>query len=90
MFIAAVQYRLKDGESGCYHDGFIAQDVEAALAGADLSALDFAGFIKSPVLDEEGNETGDYIYALRLEEFIPILWAHQQDLEQRMQALESR
>lgn len=86
MSIPAVQYRLIDGDSGRLHYGFISQDVEKALTEAELSTMDFAGFIKSPVLDEDGSETGDYIYALRLEEFIPILWAHQQDIEKRLQA----
>lgn len=88
MSIPPVQYRLIDGQSGRFHYGFLAQDVERALTKAELSDMDFAGLIKSPVLDDNGSETGDHIYALRLEEFIPILWAHQQDLERRMQALE--
>jgi len=86
MSIPAVQYRLIDGDSGRIHYGFIAQDVENALTEAEITTMDFAGFIKSPVVDEKGNETDDYIYALRLEEFIPILWAHQQDVERRLQA----
>lgn len=86
MSIPAVQYRLIYGESGRFHYGFLAQDVESALTESELTGLDFAGFIKSPVLDDDENETGDYIYALRLEEFIPILWAHQQDVERRLQA----
>jgi len=86
MSILAVQYRLIDGESGRFHYGFLAQDVESALTEAELTSMDFAGFIKSSALDEDGNETEDYIYALRLEEFIPILWAHQQDVERRLQA----
>lgn len=90
MSITPVEYRLIDGSSGRLHYGFIAQDVEEALSKAELSTLDFAGFVKSPILDDDGIETGDYVYALRLEEFIPILWAHQQDLERRMQALEAR
>jgi len=86
MSIPAVQYRLIDGDSGRIHYGFIAQDVENVLTETEITTMDFAGFVKSPTLDEAGNETGDYIYALRLEEFIPILWAHQQDVERRLQA----
>jgi len=89
MSIQAVQYRLIDGDSGRFHYGFLAQDVENALTKAELTSMDFAGFIKSPALDEDGKETSDYIYALRLEEFIPILWAHQQDIERRLRALEA-
>jgi len=89
MSIPAVQYRLIDGDSGRIHYGFIAQDVENALTETEITTMDFAGFVKSPVLDDDGAATDDHIYALRLEEFIPILWVKCQDFERRLQALEN-
>ncbi|WP_429930516.1 hypothetical protein [Agrobacterium vitis] len=48
------------------HWGFIAQQVEAALAEVGLTTNDFAGF----VYDQESDT-----YGLRTEQFIPIMWA---------------
>ncbi|WEO73766.1 tail fiber domain-containing protein [Agrobacterium vitis] len=48
------------------HWGFIAQQVEAALAEVGLTTNDFAGF----VYDSESDT-----YGLRTEQFIPIMWA---------------
>ncbi|WEO73089.1 tail fiber domain-containing protein [Agrobacterium vitis] len=48
------------------HWGFIAQQVETALAEVGLTTNDFAGF----VYDQESDT-----YALRTEQFIPIMWA---------------
>ena len=41
-----VSYRFKDGTSGRIHIGFIAQDVEAAMAEVGLSDMDLAGFCR--------------------------------------------
>ena len=73
-----VTYRFIDGASGRIHVGFIAQDVEDAMAQSGLSDLDFAGFCKDIALDTEGNPILDdcgnptYIYSLRYEEFIAL------------------
>ncbi|MUZ73329.1 hypothetical protein GOZ90_11615 [Agrobacterium vitis] len=53
------------------HWGFIAQQVEAALAEVGLTTNDFAGF----VYDQESDT-----YGLRTEQFIPIMWAALRDV----------
>lgn len=74
-------YRLKAGKSGRVHLGLVSQDVEQGLVNVGLSSLDFAGFIKSP------SESGD-LYALRYEEFTPLLIYEVQQLKARVAALE--
>ncbi len=61
-FLKPKRYKYDDGESDRFHTGFSAQDVEQALAAAELPSKDFAGFIK----DADGN------YFLRYEEFIAL------------------
>lgn len=86
-----VSYRLKDGQRGRTHLGLIAQDVEAALAACGLSDMDFAGFIKSPVKSEDGDEMElNCEYALRYGEFIPMCIARIQELTARVTELERR
>ncbi len=76
-------YILKDGQSGRIHWGLIAQEVEEVLNQLNLTTMDFAGIIKAPKteeieeIDNDGNSVikireieGDYVYALRYEEFI--------------------
>ena len=46
LLLTAVSYQFIDGDSGRTHIGFIAQDVEDAMAQCGLTALDFAGFCK--------------------------------------------
>jgi len=61
------------------HYGLIAQDIEALLSTIGKESKDFAGFIKSPLTDEDGNETGEYRYGLRYTEFIsPMIKAIQE------------
>ena len=85
--LVPVSFQFIDGDSGRTHIGFIAQDVESAMAQCGLTALDFAGFCKDvkikcilnengeeveePIFDENGNP--EYIYSLRYEEFISII-----------------
>ncbi len=91
-----VTYRFIDGTSGRVHAGFISQDVETAMAQAELSDLDFAGFCKDKALDVEGNPILDdcgnptYIYSLRYEEFIAINTAVIQHQQQMINALAER
>ena len=73
------RYKLNDGASGRYHVGFIAQEVEDAMAVAGVDSLEFGGFIRD--IDEE---TGEDIYFLRYEEFIAILVAKIKQLEERI------
>ena len=83
-------FRFKNGSSGRLHAGFVAQDVEAALAELGLTTMDFAGLIKSPRKDGEGKETGTYDYGLRYTEFIPINTWEIQKLKTRVTELEKR
>ena len=91
-----VTYRFIDGTSGRIHVGFISQDIEAAMAQAGLSDLEFAGFCKDQALDSEGNpvldDCGDptYIYSLRYEEFIAINTAVIQRQQAKINNLEKR
>lgn len=75
-------YKLAGGTSGRVHLGLISQDVEKELSEAGLSSLKFAGFIKSTT------EDGD-LYALRYEEFIPLLIYEVQSLKKRVAELEA-
>lgn len=82
-------FKMIDGQSGRTHAGFVAQDVEAIMTECELTDMEFAGLIKSPVyakkiLDKDGNETPDYDttseiidynYGLRYDEFVPLLFA---------------
>lgn len=60
------------------HVGFISQDVEKAMEEIGMSSMDFAGFCKDRLLDDEGNPLLDnegneqYYYSLRYSEFIAI------------------
>jgi hypothetical protein len=61
------------------HYGLIAQEIDSLLSAIGKEATDFAGFIKSPLTDEDGNETGEYRYGLRYTEFIsPMIKAIQE------------
>ena len=75
-----VTYKFVDGHRT--HIGFIAQDIETALAECGISTEDFAGFIKAPRHD------GGYDYALRYGEFIALQQYQIQKLEARIKALE--
>ena len=65
------------------HYGIISQEIETLLSDLGKTSMDFAGFIKSPVTDEDGNETGEYRYGLRYTEFIsPMIKAIQEQQTQ--------
>gem|GEM_PF-2559221 len=81
-----VQYNFIDGQRP--HYGLIAQEVEQAMK--DCGIDDFAGFIKSPVLDDGGNDTGEVVYGLRYSEFIALLINVSQNHEERIASLETR
>lgn len=83
-------YKLINGNSGRTHIGLISQDVEIALFDCGLTSLDFAGFIKSPLLDNNGEETGKYNYSLRYGEFVGLCIDQIQKLKSRISKLESQ
>lgn len=76
--ITPLRYKLIDGQSGRYHVGFVAQEVEAAMAAAGVDSIEFGGFVKDK--DDHGND----IYMLRYGEFIAILWAKIRALEAKI------
>ena len=75
-----VRFKYNEGTSGRYHVGFIAQDVEAALAAAGLTTQDFAGYVD---IDHTG-ELG-----LQYTEFVAVLLHKIKRLEQRVNALQA-
>lgn len=83
-------FLFNDGTSGRKHMGFGAQDVEQNLVDNGLTSMDFAGFIKSQRTDDFGQVyEGEYDYALRYTEFIPILVDQVQKLKKRVAELEA-
>lgn len=67
------QYKLKNGQSGRYHTGFIAQDVEDALEYSGLTNKDFAGLTILPVQEVNPKDgIDDEVYRLRYGEFISL------------------
>ena len=80
-YLNPCSYTIKADNDGVKHTGYIAQEVEEALEVAGLTAKDFGGFVYH---EEEDN------YALRYEEFIPILHAAINALTTRIQELEDR
>lgn len=75
------RYKLNDGTSDRYHVGFVAQEVEAAMTAAGVDSQEFGGFVK-----DTDEETGEDIYFLRYEEFIAILVAKINALENKIDA----
>lgn len=84
-----VSYLLNSGVSGRRHSGMIAQDVEMAMEECGLTGMDFAGFVKAPRKNDEGQTVEEeYDYSLRYEEFIPICIEQIQKLKRRVSELE--
>lgn len=82
-------FKMIDGTSGRTHTGFISQDIEDALAPCGLTSIDFATFIKSPKVDEDGKVVeGEYVYGLRYDELIALMVAQIQSLKKRVADLE--
>ena len=99
-----VSYKLKSGFDDAenhdrLHYGFIAQEVEQAMAECDISAMEFGGLCKdkevvlAKTLNEDGTEsvaskeTGADIYSLRYQEFIALNTAAIQALKREVTAL---
>ena len=57
-----VAFKMKNGKSGRYHMGFVAQQVEQALLDNGLTTQDFAGFIKMQYTPDEDDVEGNAIY----------------------------
>lgn len=84
-------FRFNNGTSGRIHCGLGAQDVEKALSNSGISTNEFAGFVKSTKKDEYGKIIdGEYNYAIRYGELIPINIWQIQSLKRRVDALEKK
>ena len=68
--------------SGRTHTGFIAQQVLESMNASGISTEDFAAFVD---LNKDGQE-----YALRYEEFIPLLLMYIKSLDNELQALKGQ
>lgn len=90
MALKPVRYKLIDGTSGRYHNGMTSQGVKAAMDSVGLTDMDFAGYIASPILDDDGNPSGDYNYGLRYEEFVAPLIATVQEQQKQIEAQDKR
>ena len=74
------------------HYGLIAQEVEQVLENNNIDSIDFAPFIKSPVLDGDGingEPTGEHRYGMRYAEYVGILIKAVQELSAKVEALEN-
>lgn len=74
-FFMALQpafYKFNDGTSGRFHTGFVAQEVEEALAKANLTSQDFAGLVIDT--HENPKKKGEQVeeYGLRYTEFVSL------------------
>lgn len=78
--LTPVRFKYNDGQSGRFHVGFIAQDVEKALAAAGLTTKDFGGFVD---LDGDGKTLG-----LAYDEFVGLLFQKIRKMEKRITELE--
>ena len=80
--VRPVAYRYNDGTSGRYHTGFIANEIETALSSAGISTQEFAGFVMTEILREDGDM--EAVRCLRYEEFIAVLWNEVQKLKRAL------
>lgn len=102
-----VSYKLKSGFDDAenhdrLHYGFIAQEVEQAMAECDISAMEFGGLCKdkevvlAKTLNEDGTEnvvsqqTGADVYSLRYQEFIALNTAAIQALKAEIAKLKNQ
>ena len=53
-----------------------------------LTSTDFAPLIKSPVLDSDGNATGNHNYGMRYTELVGVLIKSIQELSAKVKTLE--
>ena len=83
------RFKYNEGQSGRYHIGMIAQDVEQSLYDNGIDSTEFSGWCKAPVRDEEHNIVG-YTYGLRYDAIIPLNTMMIQELIKRVDALETK
>lgn len=83
------RFKYNDGRSGRYHLGMIAQDMEQSLADNGIDSMDFSGWCKMPIRNENREITG-YTYGIRYGTLIPLNTMMIQELVKRLDALEKR
>lgn len=83
------RFKYNEGQSGRYHIGMIAQDMEKSLADNGIAPSEFSGWCKMPIRDENHNITG-YTYGIRYDSLIPLNTLMIQELVKRVEALEKR
>lgn len=83
------RFKYNEGQSGRYHIGMIAQDMEQSLADNGIAASEFSGWCKMPIRDENHNITG-YTYGIRYDSLIPLNTLMIQELVKRVENLEKR
>ena len=83
------RFKYNEGQSGRYHIGMIAQDVEQSLYDNGIDSTEFSGWCKASVRDEEHNIVG-YTYGLRYDAIIPLNTMMIQELVKRLDALETK
>ena len=79
-----VSYKLKDGESGRIHTGFIAQELKESLSAVGLTTNELAAYCEWT--DEKGNVT----CGIRYEELIALTVLEIKKLKERIKELESK
>ena len=97
-----VQYKLKGGSHDRLHYGFIAQEVEQAMAAAGISDMEFGGFCKDrkirvvqqysesgKLLSETVEQLDGYEYSLRYGEFIALNTAAIQAMKKEISELKA-
>ena len=95
-------FKMKNGNSGRYHLGFKAQQIEKAITDSGLTTQDFAGFIKSPyepdlddsdncaVYEDAGINPGDDEYGLIYTEFVALNTYHIKRLQKENEDLKAK
>ena len=83
------RFKYNEGQSGRYHIGMIAQDMEKSLADNGIAPSEFSGWCKMPIRDENHNIKG-YTYGIRYDSLIPLNTLMIQELVKRVEALEKR
>ena len=83
------RFKYNEGQSGRYHIGMIAQDVEQSLYDNGIDSTEFSGWCKAPLRDEEHNIVG-YTYGLRYDAIIPLNTMMIQELVKRIDAIETK
>ena len=83
------RFKYNEGQSGRYHLGMIAQDMEQSLADNGLDPMDFSGWCKMPIRNEKREITG-YTYGIRYGTLIPLNTMMIQELVKRLDAIETK